>query len=103
MKANRSRRFVQFAIAAACLIATIGECAATTSRACATRDLQILMMIEARQDIDPVSAQTLTDALQTMTHARMVCHEGKVADAIEIYDTIARTLVADSGALGRIR
>ena len=97
MRIKLSKRLAQFALAAACLGATIGDGAASSfTRACATRDMQILMLIEAREITEAVSTQKLTDAMFAMTHARMVCQEGRVVDALALYDTIAQSLISDS-------
>jgi hypothetical protein len=42
-----------------------------------------------------VSKQQVIDAIQTMLHARIVCHEGRVVDALKIYDTIGQTFVSN--------
>ncbi len=99
-----SKHFARFAVAAACLIATVGDgTAASFTRTCAARDLQILMLIEAHQSADAVSTQKLNDAMLTMTHARMICHQGQVVDALAIYDTIAQALTSDSILFRRIK
>ena len=54
------------------------------------------MLIETREIAEAVSLQKLSDAMFAMTHARMVCQEGRVVDALAIYDTIAQTLISDS-------
>jgi hypothetical protein len=65
------------------------------ARGCAARDMQILKMIEERENTNPVSAEILNDAMLTMMHARIVCHEGYVVDALAIYDRIARSITAN--------
>jgi len=85
---------VTFALA--CLGATIGETnAGSFTRGCAARDLQILMLIEDRENANAVSEQQVVDAIQSMLHARIVCHQGLVVDALKIYDTIAQTFTSD--------
>jgi hypothetical protein len=64
------------------------------TRGCAARDLQILMLIEERESANAISAERLSDAMVKMMHARMVCYEGHVVDALAIYDSVARNLVA---------
>ena len=49
--------------------------AGSFTRGCAARDLEILRLIE---------------------DARMVCHAGRVLDAIALYDGIARSIGADT-------
>jgi hypothetical protein len=85
------QRFAPFALAAVFLAATATAAAAGSfTRGCAARDLQILKMIEDRENTNTVSAERLSDAMLTMLHARIVCHEGYVLDALAIYDRIAQ-------------
>jgi hypothetical protein len=84
------------ALALACLGATIGETnAGSFRRGCAARDLQILMLIEDREDANAVSKERVINAIQTMFHARIVCHQGRVVDALKIYDTIDQIFTSD--------
>jgi len=62
------------------------------TRGCAGRDLQILMMIEAREYADAVHTKKLNDALLAMMHARIVCHEGYVVDALALYELIDQSV-----------
>ena len=104
MCVNLSKCIARFALAAACLAATVGDgVAGSFTRACATRDLQILMLIETREVGEAISLQNLSDAMFAMTHARMVCQEGRVVDALAIYEAIAQTLIADSKVSSRIK
>jgi hypothetical protein len=73
------------------------------TRGCAARDMQILMMIEQSQSTNGISNQNLNDAVLTMMHARMVCFEGNVPDALALYDDIARSLTADWALSGQSR
>jgi hypothetical protein len=70
--------------------------AGSFTRGCAARDLQILMLIEEREQSRSVSPQTLSDALLAMLEARLVCYEGHVVDALAAYDDIARGLAPRS-------
>ena len=87
-------------------IAAIGLVTATDAmagggsftRGCAARDMQILMMLEQSENI--VSPRQLDDAVTTMLHARMVCFQGRVTDALTLYDDIARSLTPDWAASG---
>jgi hypothetical protein len=84
---------VHVAVAALCLGATInGTTAGSFTRGCAARDLQILMLIEERESTNAVSAERLNDAMLTMMNARMICYDGRVVDALAIYDSVARSL-----------
>ena len=62
------------------------------TRGCAARDLQILFLIEEQEGVGSLPAERLSDALIEMMHARIVCHEGRVLDALAIYDAVAETL-----------
>jgi hypothetical protein len=80
-----------------------GATAGSFTRGCAVRDLQILMLIEEQQSTTAASAEKLNDALLTMEHARMVCHEGHVADALSIYDSISQSITPTPLWFGRRR
>ena len=69
-----------------------GATAGSFTRGCASRDLQILFLIEEQECAGSVPAERLSDALIEMMHARIVCHEGRVLDALAIYDAVAETL-----------
>jgi len=66
--------------------------AGSFTRGCAARDLQILFLIEEQESAGSVPAERLSDALIEMMHARIVCHEGRVLDALAIYDEVAENL-----------
>jgi hypothetical protein len=86
-----------FALAALCLGAMINSTTAGSfTRGCAARDLQILMLIEERENTEAISPERLSDALVTMMNARMICYEGHVVDALAIYDSVARSLPSQS-------
>jgi len=78
-------------IALACLGA-VGAVAATidTSRSataeCAARDLKLAILIEERGAAEDVAPERLADAFRTMMLARQACHDGRVADALALYD-----------------
>jgi hypothetical protein len=71
---------------------THGAIAGSFTRGCAARDLQILFLIEEQEAAGSVPVEKLSDALLEMMHARIVCHEGRVLDALAIYDAVAETL-----------
>jgi len=84
---------VQVAAAALCLGAMInGTTAGSFTRGCAARDLQILMLIEERENTNAISAERLSDAMLTMAAARMTCQDGREADALTMYDSIIGSL-----------
>jgi hypothetical protein len=61
------------------------------TRGCAARDMQVMMLIEA----SAISPQKRNDAVRTMMHARIVCFDGQVADALALYDNIAHGITPD--------
>ena len=73
-------------------VMTHGANAGSFTRGCATRDFQLLTMIEEQESVGLVSADKLSEALIEMMHARIVCHYGRVLDALAIYDTIAESV-----------
>ena len=81
------------AVVALCLGAMI-NCATAGSftRGCAARDLQILKLIEERENTNEISAERLSDTILTMMNARMICYGGQVVDALAIYDRVAGSL-----------
>ena len=97
MHKNLIRGSVQCALTAA-FLCTISSpmTAGSFTRGCAARDLQILMLIEDRESSSLVSTETLGDALLAMLEARIVCYEGRVVDAMELYDGIAKSIAPDT-------
>jgi hypothetical protein len=84
---------VHVAVAALCLGVMIDRMTAGSfTRGCAARDLQLLRLIEERENTNAVSAETLSDAMLTMMNARMTCYGGHVVDALAIYDSVAGSL-----------
>jgi hypothetical protein len=61
------------------------------TRGCAARDIQIMMMLEA----GPVSPQKMTVMMRNVVHARMMCFDGHVMDALALYDDIASSIASD--------
>jgi len=66
--------------------------AGSFTRGCAARDLQLLAIIEEQENAGSVPAEKLSDALVEMMHARIVCHNGQVLDALAIYDAVAESV-----------
>src|SRR5215208_2405191 len=62
------------------------------TRGCAARDMQVLMMLEQQDSDNDIAAHNET--LATLFDARMVCFSGRVLDALEIYDNIARRITS---------
>jgi hypothetical protein len=55
-------------------------------------DLQIPILIEERENTNAVLAEKLSDAMLSMLKARMICNEGRVMDAMVLYDSIAKSI-----------
>jgi hypothetical protein len=88
---------VHLAVAAVCLGAMIDRATAGSfTRGCAARDLQILKLIEERENTNTISAERLSDVMLTMMNARMTCYDGHVVDALAIYDNVAGSLTANN-------
>ena len=103
MQTTLFRRLALCALAAVHLGAMTSAATAgggSFTRGCAARDLQILKMIEDRESTKAVAPERLNDALLAMLHARLVCHEGHVLDALEIYDQIIQS-ISTHPVLGR--
>ena len=86
------------ALAVVCLGAlTTTAIAGSFTRGCAARDMQVLMLIEQRESVSDISTEQSTEAIIAMLDARMVCHEGRVLDALALYDGIAQGLTVQFG------
>jgi hypothetical protein len=97
LRKNRLRRSIRWGLVSVCLCTMISSTTAGTfTRGCAARDLQILMWIEERENTNTIPAEKLSDAMLAMLEARMVCYEGRVMDAMALYDSISRSITADS-------
>ena len=62
------------------------------TRGCAALDMQVLTMIEERENAQDISPQRSNQAMLDMMHARMVCFEGRVLDALALYESIRDSL-----------
>jgi hypothetical protein len=103
MKKTLFRRLTIGALAAAWVgTMTSAATAGSFTRECAARDLQVLMTIEQQEDANTVAADKLHDAMLTLLHARIVCHEGQVVDALALYDGIAQSVTPQSHALNGV-
>ncbi len=88
---------VLWTVAAGCLVSlTSNATAGPFTRGCAARDIQLSKMIEERESANAISPQKSSDAVLTMMHARMVCHEGRVLDALALYDSISESIASNS-------
>jgi hypothetical protein len=97
MHKNLLKHSVRWGFVSACLCTMINSTTAGSfTRGCAARDLQILMLIEERENTNAVSAEKLSDAMLSMLEARIVCHEGHVVDAMALYDSITQSITPDT-------
>ena len=70
-------------------VMTHAAAAGSFTRGCAARDLQLLIVIEEQENAGSILAEKISEALLEMMHARIVCHQGQVLDALAIYDAVA--------------
>jgi hypothetical protein len=73
-------------------VMTVPAAAGSFTRGCAARDLQLLAVIEEQEHTGSISAEKLSEALLDMMHARIVCHHGRVLDALAIYDAVTESV-----------
>src|SRR6266436_613943 len=59
-----------------------------TTRACAERDLQYVILIERHGEAQDIPGEVLAQAFFTMMRARKACRQGREQDAFAIYDSI---------------
>ena len=67
------------------------------TRGCAARDIQVMMLLET----SAISPQQKDDAVRTVIHARMMCFDGQVMDALALYDGVARSIAPDWALSGQ--
>ena len=73
-------------------VTTHTAAAGSFTRGCAARDLQLLTIVEEQELTGSVPAERISDALLEMMNARIVCHHGRVLDALAIYDAVAESV-----------
>ena len=71
---------------------THAAAAGSFTRGCAARDLQLLTLLEEQEHAGSLPAEKISEALIEMMHARIVCHQGQVLDALAIYDAVAESV-----------
>ena len=69
-------------------VMTHAAAAGSFTRGCAARDLQLLSVIEEQELNGSIAAEKISEALIEMMHARIVCYQGRVLDALAIYDAV---------------
>ncbi len=78
----------------ALLASTFGALAADaarpsqTTRACAERDLQFVILIERHGEAQDIAGEALAQAFFTMMRARKACGQGREQEAFALYDSI---------------
>ena len=105
MSKNRNKienRCVGWGLAAMSLVVLTGSAHASSfTRGCAARDIQVLDLIVERESAGAISSQGSTAANLTIMHARMVCFEGRVLDALAIYDDVSDSITPTAVLSGR--
>jgi hypothetical protein len=61
------------------------------------------MMVEAHNAGRAMAGPQLADVIFAIMHARTVCFEGRVLDALALYDGIGESLTSAGSPLGRSR
>ena len=74
--------------------------AGSFTRGCAARDIQVMKLLDEREIGDAVSTRKLKDAILAIMNARMVCHQGRVRDALALYDEVSRSMTTNSARFG---
>jgi hypothetical protein len=97
MRPKFAHHSARWLFAAVCLAAmSSGGNAGSFTRGCAAKDLQALMLIERHESTNMVAREKLSDALFAMMSARLVCHEGRVRDALAMYDEIVQGITPNA-------
>ena len=73
-------------------VMTHAAAAGSFTRGCAARDLQLLTLLEEQENAGSIPAEKISEALLEMMHARIVCHQGQVLDALAIYAAVAESV-----------
>jgi hypothetical protein len=73
-------------------VMTHAAAAGSFTRGCAARDLQLLTVIEEQENSGSIPAEKISAALVEMMHARMVCYQGQVLNALAIYDAVSESV-----------
>ncbi|MBX9773631.1 MAG: hypothetical protein K2Y71_04375 [Xanthobacteraceae bacterium] len=61
------------------------------TRGCAARDMQVMMMLNGGS----LPPHKMNAAVRNVAHARMMCFDGYVMDALALYDDIANSIASD--------
>ena len=103
--AAKTRPFIYGWLCAAWFTAAISGAVAAEPKlalACAERDLAIVTLIEERGEAGTTPSETLGRAFATQIQARTACAQGKVSEALGLYDRIQYAIrTAGSGTATR--
>ena len=73
---------------AAASIATAGERSGSFATACALKETEVITLIEDHGQAQDLPSDSLGDAGLAMLRARAVCYEGRVGEALALYDGV---------------
>jgi hypothetical protein len=88
----RSRRMLSALALSACLGMTLSAMAQAQAvqfaRECALKETEAITVIEDHGTAEDLPADRLSSAGLTMLRARLTCYEGRVSEALALYDSI---------------
>ena len=89
---SRQRRLLPALALVACLATTIGAVAPGSAgqlaRECALKEITVITVIEDHGTAEDLPADRLSEAGLTMLRARSACYEGRVGEALALYQSI---------------
>jgi hypothetical protein len=68
--------------------AALAEPSHTLATECALREIKVITLIEDHGDAGDIPSDKLAAAGVTMFEARLICYEGRVDEALALYDSI---------------
>ena len=96
-----SNLFRSVAIMAVLVGSVANSTAESSFTKCATRDMQVLMMLEQSASGNVTATPETNEAFSALFDARIVCIQGRAQDAIAIYDNIASRIGMAPFSFGR--
>jgi hypothetical protein len=66
------------------------------ARECALKEIEVITFIEQHGDAQDIAPDILARAGLTLMDARMICYEGRVSEALALYDSILMLGTGDS-------
>ena len=85
---TRLTRLAALGLGAFIATTTSAQAQVQFAKECSLRDVKVITLIEAHGETGDVKAERLADAYMTMLDARAACYEGRVGEALAIYDSI---------------